>query len=827
MKLLISLLVTLFLFAPLQAKEFGEYGSVDRSVNSEQLECDDILLVTTDESGSSSVNSQRWETGRHVTVEQLTGCVIELAQFGAVADGSTNNDVAISDWIAAAVAVSGKDRENRPILTCSQGHYSFDTPFNIPAFIDVYCEGAFFNYDGTDFSQSAISWGTAGTNNEFGIFRIKGINNTTGDGTHPNKNWQSPWFAGIEIIDTDSSYIEVGYADNFYVGMQLTGDTVSVFKNQIKFGNGINLNECVRLYSRLSSDAFLNGNDFIVGPNCTATSSSFDKGNSHGFVYTTELSFNYDGESGGPFTENESIYWDEGFGAIDVLTDGGATGTITFILANGELPEDNDVITGVSSGATANVNGSTSTSGYTGHNKNTIYSPTFQPTISNAWVATTAVTQGERRHASNGYLYEAGSTATTGSTEPTHVTGSASDGTVSWRFLGYAHRSPVFYNHAGTDNAVISARWESGYGPAMVVSDADLGQGTTFNITNTSSVTDHPILNSEMWGSLSDDLDEAPVSVSFTKTRAHQARRQLIIDDIEQRIITGTSNVITASKGIVFIRIGGAIRHDNTETDADFRHTRHGVYVSGNFGIGVLVDAETSRGWRYRKISYPGGIDPRYISTGFDRNFEFIADPGGTNNPLRMAETSQTSYASSVLRVADSSADNDPKHVYAEDSVGHVLLGMNTGHTKGIDIQTIPGMTAEMEQESITIQNRFSSVEGPRTSQGTPIAGFFLDAGEYIANTNTAASQPYGWFVDDPGILANAAANSTSYVFEELAEDGGQIYYKKSAGTEICGTDTITTLTGTNPATELTDDAGCVWVWVDSEATLTATTQTR
>ena len=194
---------------------------------------------------------------------------------------------------------------------------------------------------------------------------------------------------------------------------------------------------------------------------------------------------------------------------------------------------------------------------------------------------------------------------------------------------------------------------------------------------------------------------------------------------------------------------------------------------------------------------------------------------------MRLGGAGSGSYASSVLRLADSNGTDYPQYGWTDGTVEHVYMGLSDAHCKGLELSIIPGMSGEPDRETLDVINPFNTQGGPRASNGTPTGGWFKTAGEYIANINTATSQPFGWFVDDHGYLAPAAANSTSYLFEELAEQGGNIYAKVSAGTQTSGTDLTTTLTGTNPATELTDDAGTVWRYVGNEATLVATTQTR
>lgn len=53
-----------------------------------------------------------------------------------------------------------------------------------------------------------------------------------------------------------------------------------------------------------------------------------------------------------------------------------------------------------------------------------------------AWATGQTISLNDKRYASNGFVYQAASAGTTGATEPTHTTGSVSDGGVSWTYLG-------------------------------------------------------------------------------------------------------------------------------------------------------------------------------------------------------------------------------------------------------------------------------------------------------------------------------------------------------------------------------------------------------
>jgi len=72
--------------------------------------------------------------------------------------------------------------------------------------------------------------------------------------------------------------------------------------------------------------------------------------------------WDYDNESGGPFTENETLSWGTGAtagtGALLALHDTGSAGTMWIQLLTGVPPADNTAITGGSSSATCDVNGS-------------------------------------------------------------------------------------------------------------------------------------------------------------------------------------------------------------------------------------------------------------------------------------------------------------------------------------------------------------------------------------------------------------------------------------------------------------------------------------
>lgn len=76
------------------------------------------------------------------------------------------------------------------------------------------------------------------------------------------------------------------------------------------------------------------------------------------YYHATRYSFNYDTEVGGPFTAGEAISWASGAGILVSFVDAGVTGSMVIYVTSGTVPGDGDTITGVSSGATADVDGS-------------------------------------------------------------------------------------------------------------------------------------------------------------------------------------------------------------------------------------------------------------------------------------------------------------------------------------------------------------------------------------------------------------------------------------------------------------------------------------
>jgi len=120
------------------------------------------------------------------------------------------------------------------------------------------------------------------------------------------------------------------------------------------YGFGMELTDIV------AADKFTDLDDVLRVPpnNVTFTVSGLISGEDRVLVAPLGARFAYDNEAGGPFTLGETITYSGGTAYLSYLLDQGATGYMTIRLLTGVLPADDTALTGGSSSATADVNGS-------------------------------------------------------------------------------------------------------------------------------------------------------------------------------------------------------------------------------------------------------------------------------------------------------------------------------------------------------------------------------------------------------------------------------------------------------------------------------------
>ena len=175
---------------------------------------------------------------------------------------------------------------------------------------------------GKTFSEFSIN-GTSRGNNVLALSDADDLNNTTVEGTVATWTTITNLNEGYSAIDVDND----GNDEFFYSEWNKDTYTINEFYERMKY---LTRDGSAETLYGLSGELF--------------------RGITH--------QFNYDTESGGPFTEPEEISWAGGTGQLLAVDDQGANGTIWMQLLTGTVPTDNTTITGATSSATCLVDGS-------------------------------------------------------------------------------------------------------------------------------------------------------------------------------------------------------------------------------------------------------------------------------------------------------------------------------------------------------------------------------------------------------------------------------------------------------------------------------------
>lgn len=154
-------------------------------------------------------------------------------------------------------------------------------------------------------------------------------------------------------IDNDEDIVPTGYATP---GIWIDGDTchgVDCYSENIEIGLLIrgSYASLDGLYSHTCPVA----NVMFAGAHGRVSQARID-------VYADDWTIQYDTEASGPFQVNETLTFSGGTsGTVSGVTDNGTTGTLYVHQGSGPKPADNATITGGTSGATALVNGTPTT----------------------------------------------------------------------------------------------------------------------------------------------------------------------------------------------------------------------------------------------------------------------------------------------------------------------------------------------------------------------------------------------------------------------------------------------------------------------------------
>lgn len=213
---------------------------------------------------------------------------------------------------------------------------------------------------GTWNAVEAVSWGSGGT---AGTGQMLAINNTTA--TSATKMWIQ-LITGVAPSGTVTITGGTSGATNTNSGTP-TERTIQFGGSKPIQSTGSSLIGSyglgVEAADLSASDILFDLTDTQRNPpnNVSFTVNGLISGEDRVLVTRLAYTFAYDAESGGPFTDGETLTFTGGETAkLLELIDNGTTGYMTVRLLTGSVPVDNDTITGGSSSATATVNGTVS-----------------------------------------------------------------------------------------------------------------------------------------------------------------------------------------------------------------------------------------------------------------------------------------------------------------------------------------------------------------------------------------------------------------------------------------------------------------------------------
>lgn len=198
------------------------------------------------------------------------------------------------------------------------------------------------NY-GKTYSEFSVA-STSRGNNVFALSESDDLNNQTASGTVAGYTTITNT-EGLRLIDVDNN----GANEEYYSEWNKDTYTINQFYERMKY---------LTRDGTASTLHGLSGEVFRGITHSWPYDGEAGTGPTTNDEYAWGLKFNYDGESGGPFVVGEALTIGSAKGRLLALDDNGTTGSLVVSIESG-TPADNDVITGLTSAATAAVNGST------------------------------------------------------------------------------------------------------------------------------------------------------------------------------------------------------------------------------------------------------------------------------------------------------------------------------------------------------------------------------------------------------------------------------------------------------------------------------------
>jgi len=470
---------------------------------------------------------------------------------------------------------------------------------------------------------------------------------------------------------------------------------------------------------------------------------------------------------------------------------------------------------------------------YAGQNNNVFMKPCFQ--LGNwrlDWSAGLVIGTNYRVYY-NGNEYLALNTGTTGATPPTHTTGTASDGTINWRYLGPYRRSPVYHENAGALNRFIGSRWEGAIGSFAFISGTGI-QGPSvyeyewYNLIDSGNATRQ----------IEDIENATDVTVSSAQSFMLQGKdiirpQSIGIDNLHHRAVAGASGWTVAGLGFNHYYTN-AFR---TYTSGELKLCRDSLYIncysnpmSGFTTVQVadllcaVVDVQQNHRFRLDRQCGGGLSDPLtnggrtgrvYMGPLNDSFSRMDFETGGVvNRPILLAAdySGMSVLTVDLMRTGADTAVN--LGIVAHSSVPYVLIGFFDMHLEGFTATKVMESFPYLRSNDIAMLSRDMIFgETQRSSVGTPRWGYFGKRGEIIQNHMASVGNPAYWVVTTPGILAPTFNTGATIVKGELRQNGSNVYAANSAGTAGA---TPPTTTGSGIS-----DGTLTWDYIGTTATLT------
>lgn len=447
-------------------------------------------------------------------------------------------------------------------------------------------------------------------------------------------------------------------------------------------------------------------------------------------------------------------------------------------------------------------------SGYAQQNNNVFIKPSFQVGAYNQEWHTGLVVQTNYRVYYQGREYRATNSGTTGATPPTHTTGTASDGTITWEYLGDYRRVPVYHQGAGAKCNFYASRWETGIGPFAMVSGNVEGFST---------------YEYEHYGGISggnafrdiEDIEYATTlrvpscgSVIYEKTQAYDQNMDGI-HNLHHRAI-GSASGWTIAGLTYFGFFTGAFSNTSSFPNATIL-CRDGIDIESYPDVPcVLVDVSGAKRFRIDPNTFER-LGRVYCAPMNDQFQKMDLETAGTLNTPPLLITDVFANVVSTYDTFQTSADGDTTMtVVASKDVPHVMVGFTSCKLEGFDIMRVRDKHGSEEMRVHCPTTQFKETQ--RQSFGTPTKGFFMRKGEIITNTGAGTGNPLYWVVTTPGVLGPAFATGVAVIRGEIRTAGANTYAANAAGT---------TGTTTPTGVQTVSDGNLTWDYIAPSAVIT------